>query len=133
LRTGIAVGNSHRVAVLAVRDQPAVWRVWLDGAPASPAYFIRGSSRGLAAQAMSESWNAGVPVCNDFAFSFDRVSVADTAGGRWRPARGGDPLEDPGYRIVRRHSTGFVAFRYDAGQPVDASISDQAGSNGLVN
>ena len=49
LRSQIAPGERHRVAVLEVHGRPDVWRVWVDGAPASGPVLPAGQPRRVAA------------------------------------------------------------------------------------
>ena len=85
LEQGVAVGRSHKVAVLEMAGRPAWWRVWVDGHPATDPIRLRGSSGRWAPIATAESWNGGEPTCNEFDFEFERVSVSYGGGGSWRP------------------------------------------------
>ena len=109
LLNGVAPGASHRVAVLEVSGRRDVWRVWLDGSPASKPLYLPGSHGKWAPTATSETWDGGVPSCNAFAYRFDGVKVAATSGA-WQPLVGGHWLQDPGYRVLAK-SSGFVARR----------------------
>jgi len=82
---GVAIGRSHDVAVLEMAGRPGVWRVWMDGQAVTGPIRMRGSSGRWAPIATAESWNGGAPVCNAFAFRFERVSVSYGGGGSWRP------------------------------------------------
>jgi hypothetical protein len=68
--------------------------------------------------AMGESWDGGRPACNRYSYRFERVSVARAPGGSWQAARGGDVLQDPGYRVIRRAPASFVA---STNRPLPAS------------
>jgi hypothetical protein len=81
----VAVGRSHRIAVLETSARPGWWRVWVDGRPATGPIELAGSSGRWAPIATAESWNAGTEACNAFAFRFERVSVSYGGGGSWRP------------------------------------------------
>jgi hypothetical protein len=85
LEEGVPVGRSHKVAVLEMAQRPGWWRVWVDDSPATDAIRLSGSSGRWAPIATAESWNAGTPACNAFAFRFERVSVSYGGGGSWRP------------------------------------------------
>jgi hypothetical protein len=106
--SNVRVGKQLRVAVLETVGRPGVWRVWVDGRPVSPPISLPESHLALTPMAMSESWDGGSPACNRFAYRFRNLVVAAVAGGGWRPARGADVLEDPGYRVVRRRSAEFL-------------------------
>ena len=81
----VAVGRSHRIAVLETSARSGWWRVWVDGQPATDPIELAGSSGRWAPIATAESWNAGTAACNAFAFRFERVSVSYGGGGSWRP------------------------------------------------
>jgi hypothetical protein len=99
LEEGVAVGRSHRFAVLEVAGQPGWWKVWVDGQPVSKPIRIRGSSGRWAPIATAESWNGGEASCNAFAFRFERVSVAYGGGGAWRPFVSGYRFRDGSYTV----------------------------------
>jgi hypothetical protein len=82
---GIAVGRSHKIAVLEISTRPGWWRVWVDGKAVTDPLELRGSSGRWAPIATAESWNADTAACNVFAFRFERVSVSYGGGGSWRP------------------------------------------------
>lgn len=110
LRTDIAVGESHRFAVLELQRRPNWWRVWLDGRPVTPPLHLRGSHDRWSAQALGESWaGAASGACNSYAYAFGDVSLL-AAGGRL-PA-----LHDPNYAVLRRSRSSFVAA--SIGNPV---------------
>jgi hypothetical protein len=73
--SGIAVRERHRFAVLESRPRPGWWRVWVDGAPASPPVFLPGSHGSWPAQAVAESWVTNSTMCNAFAFGFTDLAV----------------------------------------------------------
>jgi hypothetical protein len=110
LAENVTPGASHRVAVLEIAGRPNVWRVWLDGSPASKPLYLPGSHGKFAPTATSETWDGGVPSCNGFAYRFDGVKLASKTGGAWQPLKGGHWLQDPGYRVLAK-SSGFVAQR----------------------
>ena len=103
LRSDIAIGESHRFAVLEVPHRPSWWRVWLDGRPVTVALHLRGSHGRWSAQALGESW-AGTAsgACNSYAYSFGDVSLLSR--DERLPA-----LHDPNYVVLRRSPSGFLA------------------------
>jgi hypothetical protein len=111
IEEGVAVGRSHRLAVLEMSARPGWWRVWIDGRPATEPVRFRGSSGRWAPIATAESWNAGTPRCNSFGFRFERVSVSYGGGGSWRPFV-------PGHRFL----DGENSLRDLTGAPVESGI-----------
>src|SRR5579862_7080382 len=62
-------GHAYKVAVL--EERPNWWRVWLDGQPVSPAYYLPESHNAFMPIATAESWDGGTGgACNDFLYSF---------------------------------------------------------------
>jgi hypothetical protein len=120
----VAVGESHRLAVLEMSRRPGVWRVWLDGKPVTDPIVLPGSHRRWEPLATAESWNGGASACNGFRFRFERVGVAQALGGSWRPFVPGYTFRDRGYSIhqltpgARTPRTlsahGFQAYAFDA-------------------
>ncbi len=103
LRENVAVGESHRLAVLEMNGRPGTWRVWLDGRPVTDPVVLPGSHRRWEPLATAESWNGGVATCNGFGFRFERVGVARSLGGSWQPFVPGYTFRDRGY-VVRQLS-----------------------------
>ncbi len=99
LLENVAVGESHRLAVLEVAGRPGVWRVWLDGKPATDPIVLPGSSGRWRPIATAESWNGGTHRCNAFSFRFEGVAVAARAGGRWSSFVPGFRFLDRGYML----------------------------------
>jgi hypothetical protein len=99
LRTDVPVGQSHRLAVLEMSRRPGVWRVWLDGQPVTDPIVLPGSHKRWQPLATAESWNGGVATCNGFRFRFERVGVAQSLGGSWRPFVPGFTFRDRGYQV----------------------------------
>jgi hypothetical protein len=100
-------GTAHTVAVIETRRSNR-WRVWVDGRPASAAFHLPGSHGTFEPTVTAESWDGGQGACNGFAYRFTRVAVSTTAGGKWRPLRRPQVIEDPGLRVLRRRD-GFEA------------------------
>jgi len=99
LLENVQVGDRHRLAVLEMNRRPGVWRVWVDGKPATDPIVLEGSHRLWKPIATAESWNGGVTTCNGFGFRFERVGVARSLGGSWRTFQPGFAFEDRGYRV----------------------------------
>jgi hypothetical protein len=97
----VQVGESHRLAVLEMSRRPGVWRVWVDGKPATDPVVLDGSHRAWKPIATAESWNGGVATCNGFGFRFERVGSARALGGSWHTFEPGFTFQDRGY-VVRR-------------------------------
>jgi len=110
VKTSVALGERHRVGVLEARGKPNVWRVWVDGRPVSPMYYLPGSHAGWQPQATAESWNGDAGVCNNFAYGFEGISLMSKPGGAWRALSDpGFEFEDIGYSMTRRSPASFVA------------------------
>jgi hypothetical protein len=109
IRTQVAPGERHRVAVLEVYNQPNVWRVWVDGVAASVPYYLPASHNRWQPQAMAESWNDGQSICNGFNYDFSRVSIAAAPGGGWHRVKAADVYSDPGYTMHWRALASFTA------------------------
>ena len=95
----VKLGESHRLAVLEVNQRPGVWRVWLDGKPATDPIVLAGSHWIWKPIATAESWDGGVATCNAFGFRFERVGIARSLGGSWQTFRPGFTFEDRGYAV----------------------------------
>ena len=99
LRENVAVGESHRLAVLEMNGRPGVWRVWLDGRAVTDPIVLPSSHGRWEPLATAESWNGGVATCNGFGFRFERVGVARSLGGSWQPFVPGYTFRDRGYEV----------------------------------
>lgn len=97
----VAVGTRHRLAVIEVSGRPGVWRVWVDGRPATDPVMLQGSHKRWKPIATAETWNGGSATCNGFSFRFERVGVALAPGGSWRAFAPGFSFRDRGY-VVRQ-------------------------------
>jgi hypothetical protein len=107
----VPVGSTHSLAVLEVRGRRDVWRVWVDGSPASQPLYLPGSHHTWNPIATAESWDGGVASCNGFGYKFSNVSIATRPGGGWQRLVSGTWLQDPGYRVQRRSPSVFLAGR----------------------
>jgi hypothetical protein len=102
----VRVGESHKLAVLEIAGRSNWWRVWLDGKPATDPILLAGSSNRWRPIATGESWNGGESVCNRFAFRFDGVAVAGSAGGAWQPFTPGYLFQDRGFGVKQLSPSG---------------------------
>ena len=109
LASDVPAGRPHRVAVLEMAGKPGVWRVWLDGRPASAPLYLRGSHQRLSPMAIAENWDAQTPACNRYEYSFRHVAVAGGPGGSWQPFAGAELMQDPGFHVTRGPDGSFVA------------------------
>ena len=124
VRSHVAPGSRHRLAVLEVFRHPGWWKVWVDGAAVSQSVYLPGSSGRWRPIATAETWDGGRRVCNLFSYRFGSVSVAGR-GGAWHHFRSGYRFQDPGYRVVSSR-TGFLARGV---RPLPPSVSTQAKSS----
>ena len=60
LAQNVPVGKAHRLAILEMNRRPGVWRVWLDGEPATDPIVLEGSHRLWKPIVTAETWNGGV-------------------------------------------------------------------------
>jgi hypothetical protein len=107
LRAGIAAGKPHRFAI--VEQRPNWWVVRVDGSPAGPPIYLRGSHGSWSVQALGESWGGDASgACNGYAYAFTDLHLSPVSG---RTAGGlrGTFLHDPHYEVRRLSPTGFVA------------------------
>jgi hypothetical protein len=100
--------HSYHVAVLESKSRPGWWSVWVDGTRLSEPAFLPGSHGVWRPIATTESWAGGVGACNAFAFKFANLSTASKPGGGWGPMKA-RVLQSPGFQLVRRDLTSFVA------------------------
>jgi hypothetical protein len=110
LASGVPVGRTYDVAVIEVPGKKDIWRVWVDGAPASRPIWLPGSHGTLTPMAMAESWGGGQAACNRYAYRFSSVSLAGRPGGAWTRLRrhAADVLQNPDAHVVPA-SNGFLA------------------------
>lgn len=110
LKADVRAGEVHRIAVLEQHGRRDWWRVWLDGRAASRPLHLPGSHARWVPMATTESWTPGRTSCNAFAFAFTRLMVTTAPGGGWHGLGDQVAFSDPGYRVVRRAQTAFVAL-----------------------
>lgn len=103
------LGKPVKVTVLEMHNRPNWWRVWLNGSAVSRPIRLAGSHDRWSPIATAESWDGGTGgACNDFLYSFRRVSVASRPGGTWHRLLDGYPISSAQTK-VRRHGSSFLA------------------------
>jgi hypothetical protein len=123
LSSRVTVGEHHRFGVIEMARRPNWWRVWLDGRPATRPIYLPGSDRRWAPVATSESWNGGVPSCNAFDFRFANIRWSSRPS-TWGPLRSADPIDSPGYVVLRTANSGLVVRggQLPPAAPVEAPV-----------
>jgi hypothetical protein len=110
LAASVPTGQPVRVAVLKCAVGRDLWRVWINGRPASDPISLPASSGRLTPVATAENWDGGVTgALNTFSYSFDGIRVASAAGGVWRPFAAGRLRQDDGVRLTAGAGGSFVA------------------------
>jgi len=110
IKAGVRPGERHLIEILEDAARRGVWRVWVDRAPAGPAYFLRGSHGRYEPQGMGESWSPTSGVCNRFGWTFDGLKVAARPGGGWSLVRTRYEWNDPGYGVKQLAPDSFSTF-----------------------
>ena len=111
LAAGLPNGRTARVAVVELRGRPGVWRVWVNGRPASRPVDLPGSHGRFAPVATAESWDGNTGgACNGFLYRFHGVAIAQRPGGGWAPLRSSDRISSASTRLhLGRTSSSFLA------------------------
>jgi hypothetical protein len=110
LAANVPVGQSVRVAILKTAQGLDLWRVWVDGKPASDPISLPASEGRLTPVATAENFDGGAPgVVNTFSYSVAGIRVATRAGGVWRPFRSGKLRQDEGVQVLVGTPGSFVA------------------------
>jgi hypothetical protein len=117
----VKLGVRYHVAVLETAKGRGLWRVWLNGAIASAAFYLPGSEHWRPIFT-GERWSAGAQACNLFAYRFDNVRVARTAGGRWTPFVAGLGFHDRGFQLTGTPRDAFVV----ASAPASGTVAPRA-------
>ncbi len=108
------LGKPLKVTVLEIHNRRNWWRVWLNGSAVSPPIRLPHSHERWTPVATAESWDGGTGgACNDFLYSFRRVSVAPLPGGAWHRLVGGYAISNSETR-VRRGGSSFLAAEGEA-------------------
>ncbi len=120
VRKGIAIGESHQIAVIEVAGRPNWWRVWVDSAAVTRPILLPGSHGRWAPVATSESWNGGVGACNSFAYRFAAVQSRHLS---WAPMANPHRLQAPGYQVQSLGAAGLVTTGGPSRQILQAQTS----------
>lgn len=123
LAQNVPVGKSYRLAVLEMNGRPGVWRVWLDGRPATDPIVLERSHGLWKPIVTAETWNGGSATCNRFGFRFERVGVAYAPGGGWSPLEPGFTFRDRGH-VLRPLRPAPGAQRTLADDPIEPYAFD---------
>lgn len=114
LRSGVEIGESHRLAVLEVGGRPNWWRVWVDGRAATNPLHLPGSSGSWTPVATAESQTTRGQACPAYSFRFTTVQVAGGLGGSWQAFAHGRRILDGGHRLRILSPGGHSAFSFEA-------------------
>jgi hypothetical protein len=107
----VRLGKTYHVAVLELRARPGVWRVWVDGRPATRPIYLPASHAAWAPTATAESWDGGTHACNAYTYKFTRVRMIERPTAAWSQVRGATWFADSGYRVVPQPTGDFLATR----------------------
>jgi hypothetical protein len=108
LATGWGIGEIARVAILELAGRPNVWRVWLNGSPASAPIRLPSSHGRWYPTATAESLDKDAG-CNSFLYRFHDVSIARAPGGSWQSLTAGYPISSAATRVQRGQGSSFLA------------------------
>jgi hypothetical protein len=97
LRSAVAIGERHRVAVIEMERRPNWWRVWVDHRLVTRPIHLPGSHARWQPVATSESWNGGVASCNGYAYRFRTIRVRHSS---WSLVSNVYRIETPGYKVA---------------------------------
>jgi hypothetical protein len=127
IESNVPTGREFAVAVLEMAHRRDVWRVWVNGHPASPPIWLPQSHGVLTPMAIAESWDGGAPACNRYGYSFAAVNLAHSPGGAWGRfrLRDGYVVHDAGYRVVPAATGGFVAAAASSAAPASPAEPSQ--------
>jgi hypothetical protein len=103
----VSPGERHFVKVVRSRNNPKRWRVLIDGSAVGHALRLGRGRQWLRAVATAESWDGGAPACNHFVYAFGSMRVKGNRG--WRRVGSRKLIQDPGYKVLRKHRTRFLA------------------------
>jgi hypothetical protein len=109
LRSAVAVGERHRLAVSALVHRPGWWQASLDGVPVDPPLFLPGSDGRWRAQVLGESWNDNSGACNLYSYGFSGVLLVAEPNLQWARLGGFTRFADAGYGLAWRSPSHFIA------------------------
>jgi hypothetical protein len=93
----VASGSTHTFSIAErARD---TWRVTIDGSPIGAPIVLPGSFARFAPVATAENWDGGVGSCNQYSYSFSKLTVQTALGGTWAPFDLSRVLHDPAYAL----------------------------------
>jgi len=100
-------GQAYRFAVR--ENRPNHWRVWMDGQPVSPSYYLPESHNAFTPIATAEGWDGGGNgACNPFLYRFEHVKIAHRVGGLFHNLVGGYRIAS-GKIALKRSGSSFLA------------------------
>jgi Polysaccharide lyase len=102
----VQAGERHFVKVSRAHRHSKRWRVRIDGRQIGSSLRLAGGSRWLRAVATAESWDGGEPSCNRFQYAFGKVKIKRHG---WRRVAKKKLIQDPGYKVLKRDKTRFLA------------------------
>jgi hypothetical protein len=100
-------GQRHFVKLVRSKERRSLWRVLIDGRQAGNLVRLPTGAQRLRAAATAESWDGGIPACNQLRYAFDNVRVKARHG--WRKAQSRKLIQDPGYRVFKQRRARFLA------------------------
>lgn len=112
-------GERHFVKVARTHRHSKRWHVRIDGRRIGSSLRLAGGSKWLRAVATAESWDGGAPSCNRFQYSFQKVKVKRRG---WHRVENKKLIQDPGYKVLKRHKTHFLATDVPAASAGDRRV-----------
>jgi len=109
LASGLPPGTTKKVAVVELAGRQGWWRVFVDDRAVGDPVRLAGSHGAWRPLATTETWGAGLFVCNRFRYQFGSVSIATRPGGGWQPLVRHYTFQNHGYRIKTVASATFIA------------------------
>ena len=110
LAANVPIGRPVRVAVRKSAAGRDLWRVWVDGRPASGPISLPSSAGGLTPIATVESYDGDTAgTVNTFSYAVAGIKVTDAADGGWRPFATAQLRRDGGVRLARSAPGSFAA------------------------
>jgi hypothetical protein len=104
----VSPGSTHTFAIYERASQRDSWQVKIDGAAVGSPIALPGSHGKFAPVATAENWDGGVGSCNQYSYSFSKLTVQKAVGGTWTPFNLSRVLHDPAYALSLGRA-GFLA------------------------